>query len=463
MTNSSSVDRDDPPSKLLKKLESISQQEIDESDRSPAMTNGNGDLTPTTADEGIVAKLNSPLERQKMKKNPIVQSITIPSTGKTLDVTAELDLILKSLDLATPHPPDPKQTTHSESNFNSENPIDTEQAIQDRQLFEELNTTRAQLATVATELQSWQQATRSDIEEIDASVRQLKQVKFRTQQLNRDSTNQIAQIQKMLADVERVRTEIFTGLEQFGGYTQIQSLLTALETARQEAVVARDRLNTGQDDFYESLTAIQEQVSIQSNDAIAKLHEYQESIYSLTQTVSTDRLQIAGMSMDMSVKFTELHRVHSQISSMHAQMVEKSAAFQSQIVEIEHGFSELSTSVRQEKDQFYELTVETIDKADAMHSELVNIVREISNDREEIDNLKTEIASLKQTLDRNAEQELDYFDIQFYELMSNCNELTNARQEKIVNNKKLYLWLWTLSFAVGIIVVLLVRILTLAR
>jgi hypothetical protein len=450
MTNSPSVDRDDSPSIMLG-LEPRADREHDEIDRPPAMMISDLDLTASPSDEPMTHTVTTAADRQKSEQKRVVQSITIPSTGRKLDVIAEVDLLLHSLELAIPHPPDSEPKSDSES-------LEIDRAHYHHQFLQQLNTTREQLVSVCSEIQSWHQRDRVDLEEIDAQVSLLNQIKLRSEQLNQDSSHQIAKVQNMLATVKQVHTDIFTGLEKFGGVEQIQSMLSELQTTRDALVIAHDRLETGQDAFYESLQAIQAEVATQSSDATQKLREYQNSIQNLTQTISTDRLQIAGMSMDMSIKFTELHRLHSQTTNMHGQMMEKSQTFQTQITEIEREFTELAKSVRQDKDQFYELTVETIDKADAMRSQLANMTKEIIRDRDEIANLKAEIISIRQNLDREAEEQLDRIDLEFYELISNCNDL-NQRNERKDRNKKLLMWLWGLSFAVGIIIVLLIRVL----
>ncbi len=459
MTNSSSLDRDDSHSEILE-LESIPSNTSQSTVAPPQPSSSNlvtESTTPTLPSDG----------RQQMKVPPIVQSIKVGSTGETLDVTAELDLLLQTLAQANPHPPQivssidlaapgencqERERRQQESRSISETlaAIAASELNTDTLLHQELNNIYQQIATARSELQTLHQSNRSQVEAIDANADRVNRLKVRTQQLAYYTKNRVGKVQELISTIDAIRSEIVTGLAKFGGYREIRALLAELETSRQALVRAHDRLCTRQEDFYASLQVIEERVSSHSIDAVERLRQYQELIESLFQTISTDRLQIASMSVDLSLKYSQLQDLGTQITDLHAQITDKSHLIHRRLAAVELGFSELAESVRLEKNQFYELTAATIDRAQAMQSQFNNIAKEFSLDREAIAALQSELIEVRAQIARSSEQQLDYFDLQFYELLTDWNELSGDRLERGGERRQVLTWLWILSVAIGL-------------
>ncbi len=452
MTNSSSLDRDDSNSEILE-LEAIPAAPLQPSAISPQSSRRvTDDVTLPLADQS---------DRQRQVPT-IGRSAEIDSTGEIVNVTAELDLLIETLDRAHPHPPQlnkpvdendrdrerRQQESHSISETLAE--IAATELNTDTLLYRELTNIHQQIATARQELQTLHQRNQSQVEAIDAHADRIDRLKVRTQQLAYYTKNRVGKIQELITTVDAIRSEIVAGLEKFGGYREIRSLLTELETSRAALVLAHDRLSTGQETFYESLRAIEQRVTSHSNDAVDRLHRYQESIESLSETIAIDRGQMAEMSGELSLKYAQIQEQSDRINQMHAQVTEKSQVIHRRVAQIDRGFTELTESVRLEKDQFYELTAETIDRTTAIRSQFSNIDREFSLDREAIAALQSELATLRESVDRANERQLDYFDVQFYELLADWNEISGNRQERSSDRRKILTWLWILTVAIGL-------------
>ncbi len=453
MINSSALGRQDPNSEILE-LETISPRNPD---CVPAEHLRQRDLTRSSQPITEPIELNV-AEAPPSPSDTIATSITVSSTGEKLDIRAELDSLLNSLKIPTPYSPDPALErdliADTLAKIAAAEPI-----AHSQQLLAELNLARQQLAVAHTDLQSLHERNQDQIDTVDRSVLHIKQLKFRTQQLARHSQKQIQTVQLMLGSLDQIRQEVVTNLAKFGGYEEIHSMLGQLEDTRSALVIAHDRLKTGQEAFYESLRSIQEHVALQSQETEEKLGHYQESIQSLTEAIAADRQHIAIMGVEMTLKFTELKGLSTEITEMHGQIVEKSQALQSRIANIDRGFTELSQSVQVEKEQFYELTVETIDKADNMRSQFTDIARQIGLDREAIEQLKVEIETVRHSVDQGVEQQLNHFDLQYHELMSTWGELQVRQKTLNRHTAKFSTWLWILSFAVGVMFILLITVL----
>jgi predicted nucleic acid-binding Zn-ribbon protein len=453
-TNSRSIDR--PPQPLDR---TNLTQEID------LLTNSSNLPVDGRSGRTIAAIFDETSNRASGEATAIAKShlgnenlVTIESPEENLEIEAELDALLASLQLATPQAPQLARAGDANSLADILTHISTTEPVtHTQQLLQELNTARSQLKIAGTELQILHQRNQVQVDLVDANTLQVKQLKFRTQQLAQHSQKRVEAVRQMLGSITQIRTEIVTNLNKFGGYEEIVGMLVQLEAARYALVIAHDRVTTGQEAFYDSLQAIQVQVAARSHESEQKMQRYQELIQTLWQTISTDRLRVAGMSVELSTKIDDLNGLSTQITTMHGQIVDKSQTLQSKIEQIDRAFVELSTSVREEKDQFYALTVETIEKADTIGSQLVQLIQQINSDRVKLAEIEAAVAAMHQNASQVAERQLASFELHDRELISLASNFQIDRKQHLLTVRKLTTWLWILSVAVGMLSLLSFR------
>jgi hypothetical protein len=386
-------------------------------------------------------------------------SLTPVSSQDRSMVTAELDSMLTSLQLTTPHPPQANSKPESSSIVTIRSPNSTsEPVVSAHEWLQQIDEARQQLDIARTQLQTIEQRNQTQVERVDANTLEVKQIKFRIQQLAQYSKNQVEKAAEILAEIATIRTEIITGLDKFGGAGELQQMLSQLEPTRHALILAHDRVVTGQETFYESLQEIQARVTALSQESEAKLRQDRELIQSLSQTISTDRLQIAGMSVEMSTKLNELHGLSTQITTIHAQIIEKSQTFQSKIESIERGFAEISQSMQAEKQQFYALTAESIERTDLMRPQLTEISKKLEDDRAKIAKIESAISSIRTNAKQAEEQQLTNFELRDREMILLANNFQIDRNKQLVAIKRMSTWLWVLSGAVGVLFILVLRI-----
>ncbi len=436
MVNSSPFDREHPSSGILQ-WESI----------------GSIDNNPTRAEFSSPAIEPSTHPEEQLHGGEMVKSSLAPqwiSEGNIHAIANNLELL------------EPQITTTATENSIERNLAELAQLeplSRGESLLQELRTTYDRLIGTQAELQLLQERDRSQIDVLEQQVLEVKQIKFRIQQIARHSKKQLARVQEMLAALEQVRQEIVTGLERFGGYEQIQSMLAQLEDTRYALIIAHDRLKTGQEAFYESLAAIKEESAARSHESEQKLDKYHQSLTTIMQSLEDDRIQIAGMAVSMALQVTEISELKIKIEAMHGQMEEKSHTLHGKIQEITAGFAELSDSVQTEKEQFYQLTAETIDKAEVMRSQFAEIAKQITHDRSVMENLKTDIESVQKILDSESIQELNLFGQRSKEMMSTWIDIQNRQKTLALRYTRISMWLWILTFGVGLMLVVLLAIL----
>ena len=136
--------------------------------------------------------LNSNGDRDNMtgiNSNDNIRSI---DAAAQLDVNTELDLLLMSLQLATPHPPTPASISDSSSISNILTEISTAVPVTHiQESIQSLNASRQQLTIAQTQLEILARRNQTQVDRVDANVLEVKQIKFRIQQLAQHSKSQI--------------------------------------------------------------------------------------------------------------------------------------------------------------------------------------------------------------------------------------------------------------------------------
>ncbi len=437
------------------------------------MANSNGEVgSPDPCEcvadvksEFFVVEPNKSSQNEGLTKVASPQQLSVgnphnlAASGNLLDVGEELDALLSSLQVGTPQKSELATTDESGSISGILSAIVVSEPItHTQQLLQELNSASDRLLAAQTELQVLHQHNQLQVERIDASTLQIQQLKSRIQELVRQSKSQVAKAEQTLTSLAQIRTEIVTTLDRFGSYERLNSLLLQLNTARTALEIERAQATTEREAAYDSLQVIEARVAARAQVAEDKLQQYEESIGELSQAISSDRLRVVKMSVDLSTKVGDLHDLHSQIVTMHGQIVETSQTVRSQISQIDRRFSELSASISAEKEQFYALTVETIDKADLIRDRLAEAFAQINVDRQQLTELKADLQTLQNTVRKEAQQKLINFDLRDRELISLCNNLQTRHKDLSVTVKQLSTWLWVLSFTLVVLFALTIRI-----
>lgn len=173
-----------------------------------------------------------------------------------------------------------------------------------------------------------------------------------------------------------------------------------------------------------------------------------EEIYSVLEQLESNRHSLVSAA--------------AQITTMHDQMLDKSQAMQARMLEIDQGFVDLVASVQTEKEQFYELTVESIEKAESIAAQLANIIKQISHSRDSISTLKAEIKSIN-NIQQEIAQKLHNLDLQDRKIIALCNNIQIHYKDRAIVIGRIKIWLWILSVSVGIILGFVIRILTVLK
>lgn len=283
-------------------------------------------------------------------------------------------------------------------------------------------------------------------EKIQQSVDQAQQLQGQTEKLARYTKKQAQQVQEMLKSFEQIRQDIITALDRCGDWQQLTPMVQQMGRSELALTRANEQLQTYQANLYESLQQIQQQIENRSAAADSLLQQHQSELTNLLSAVQVDREQLAAMQTHVSEQLqlsTELR--HS--------LVEQSAVFQHNIIDINRNFADLAESVQHEKQQFYQLTAETIDKADAIRSKFAEIGKQVNKDWEAIQSLKFEMEDLRKAFNTEAKQQFQKLNQHYDEMVASWGDI-KKKQNHLDRRQHLH-QMWLVGITSGMVILFL--------
>ncbi len=267
---------------------------------------------------------------------PIAASAAAPH-DPPLDVTAELDLLLRDLDLLLPESSSPLAITARESSSIERDLVaiaNTDRASTAR-LHQELAELRRQIAIAQSKLDHLHQSTQSQ-------TKQVERIKIRTQRLATYIQERVDRVQPMLQTVEEIRRE-------FGGQREIQSMRSELEAARHALTSAQDRLAAAQ--LKDRVPLPKERFEPQTS-----LADLQRQLSQLANAIDLGKQQLATFTVNTSDRVAALQSQIDRLAPESSPEPNYVAALNSEIAALQQAIASQSERQMDFFDrQFYEL------------------------------------------------------------------------------------------------------------
>jgi chromosome segregation ATPase len=279
---------------------------------------------------------------------------------------------------------------------------------------------------------------------IEQNVERVQELRHRSEKLAKFSKLQVQQVQEILKSFEQVRQEIVVALDRFGGYEQIQPLLQQMNQAKNALQQAQRQLQNHQNELYRSLQQIQQQVENRSANAESFLLQHKADLNSLLSSVQVDRQQL--MAMQNSV--AEQLKLSSELNG---RLAEKSTLFQNSMTEVNKNFTSLSESVQHEKQQFYQLTADLINKTDTSRSQFADMTKQVEKNGEAMKSLQADVNKLNTAFEQEVKEEVGKLNSLYDEMIATWSD-TRRKQGSIDQRQRLFQnWLLSLTAAVIIL------------
>jgi chromosome segregation ATPase len=279
------------------------------------------------------------------------------------------------------------------------------------------------LAAVQGDLTAMQQSQQEKLELIERTTGQADKLQQRTEKLAKYSKLQAQQMQEMLQSFEVIRQEIVTALDKFGHYNQLEPMLQKILAADLSLRQANEKLQLHQSGLYASLQGVQQQVEARSSVAEQNLQQSHTEFTKLLETIRSDRERTIALQAMVSQHFQEAQQLHSSLQGLQESLNGKSS-------QLATDFTELTESVQHEKQQFYQLTAEMINKTDAMRSQFAEITNQVDKDWKSIQSLQFKVDDLVNTLDNESKQQNFQLNQRYDELVGSWSDL-KQRQARI--------------------------------
>jgi chromosome segregation ATPase len=300
-----------------------------------------------------------------------------------------------------------------------------------------------------TELNDIQSRNQAQFQAIERGVNQSQQLQQRTEQLAKYSKLQVRQMQEMLQSFDGIRQNIVNSLDNFGHYEQLEPMLQKILVADLSLRQANEKLQTHQSGLYESLQTIQKQVENRSNAAEQNLLQSQVEFEQLLETIRADRERTIALQTLVTQNSQEAQQLHTSLLSLQKELSENSE-------QLQHNFSELTESVQHEKQQFYQLTADTINKTDAMRSQFAEVAKQVSKDGEAIQSLQFKFEDLRESFDNEGKQQVSQLHQRYEELVSTWSDVKKKQVSIEKFQQRQQTWLKFLSGGLGLTVLLLI-------
>lgn len=310
------------------------------------------------------------------------------------------------------------------------------------------------LTAAKNELTDIQRSHQVQVQAIERGVNQSQQLQQRTEQLAKYSKLQVRQMQEMLQSFDDIRQTIVQSLDNFGHYEQLEPMLQKILAADLSLCQANENLQAYQSGLYESLQAIQKQVEKRSNTAEQNLLQGQVEFEQLLETVRADRERTIALQTLVTQNSQEAQQLHTSLLGLQKGLSENSD-------QLQQNFMELAESVQHEKQQFYQLTADTINKTDAMRSQFAEMAKQVSKDWEAIQTLQFKFEDLRANVDGEGKQQVSQLHQRYEELVSTWSDVKKKQVNIEKFQQRQQTWIKILSG--GLVITILLLIGTLVR
>jgi chromosome segregation ATPase len=392
-----------------------------------------------------------PEQRKVGEASPTEDRQAVSSQPTPSDENWDVDRELKSLFelMGTPSQPLERSATKAKA---TDLAIPTELKTESQRLLESIAETKQQLATI-------QQSSQAKLSAIEQGFGQAEQLQHRTEQLAKYSKLQVRQLQEMLDSFEQVRQEIVAALDKFGSYDQLAPLAQRIQGAEQSLNQANERLHIQHTDLFQSLQGIQQQVEQQGHSFEQSFQQKQADLKKLLLAIREDRERVIAMEQSIESRMAESDRLHQALLALQVGLEERSMVVKNNLTDMNSNFDSLSESVQHEKQQFYQLTAEMINKADAMRSQFAEQAKQVSKYWEAIQSLQFKVEDLDDRVDSQTQGQVQQLNQRYEEMVSTWGDLKKKQQGLDRYHRTQQSWLKFLTAGLGVSMLMLVVLL----
>jgi DNA repair exonuclease SbcCD ATPase subunit len=327
-----------------------------------------------------------------------------------------------------------------------------------QELLPELVRAKEQLSTAIAELRQVSTFNEEKANQVEYNFQQVSKLKLRTEQLAKYSKIQLKKIEDIIGGFETIRNDILRGIEQFGGYDNLKPILKEIGEANNSLVLAQQTLEKNQGTFYTSLKEIENNVIHHNQETENKLLKTYQDISGALVQLEANKQKINQLTGDITNHLNAVQKMRDDIIQLHGGIENKTVDLQQKIISITSGFNELSQTVKHEKQQFYQLTSETINKADAMRSQFAEIARQINQDRNIVQDMKKEIHDLRIAFDQEAIKQYERLNKSYEEIVESWGDVKLKQKTIESNQRAMQKWLKMITIIGAVAIVILFAI-----
>jgi hypothetical protein len=255
-----------------------------------------------------------------------------------------------------------------------------------------------------------------------------------TEQLTLHSKRQLDRAKELTTSFEELRRQISAGLELSNSYGQLKSLIDRTKTTKSDIEAAHTTLISERQKF---------EVSLQQIEASPEFRGFDRSI-------STDKLEMSELERQISLKTKDIerHLKNAETVMRERKLRQGSTSERNRLVQLERAFVHLEKTTKEDREQFFELTADSIEKSAQLESQLKLLAHRLARNEKAIAELETSIEVVRQIVDNETivsdsfSTSLDYKD-----LLADLEDLRASKRKIAHKLGRINMWLWILSFS----------------
>jgi chromosome segregation ATPase len=283
--------------------------------------------------------------------------------------------------------------------------------------------------------------------EVAQNLEEIKQLKNRTKQLAVQSKDQIKTIQDIVGSFDTLRQEVLRGLQEFKNIEELKQVVSQIDVARQSLDEAKAKIDGEGTGLYQSIVGLKNEAQERHDRTQEKLDLSMIELESVMAEFAVEKQKLNDSASSVKEAVGAGEKLADRLKTVQQEVNERADLMKADIARVSKEYEELTNNFGKDKEQFYQLTADAINKADAIRSQFAEINKKMTGDRDMLQLLKADVEDIKQSFERDTLQQVEQLSQHYKEAMESWGDIKfNQRQ---IQSTQAGIKNWAIGLTVG--------------
>jgi chromosome segregation ATPase len=283
--------------------------------------------------------------------------------------------------------------------------------------------------------------------EVAQNLEEIKQLKNRTKQLAIQSKDQIKTIQDIVVSFDTLRQEVLRGLQEFKNIDELKQVVSQIDAARQSLDEAKAKIDGEGTGLYQSIVGLKNEAQEHHDRTQEKLELSMAELESVMAEFAVEKQKLNDSASSVKEAVSAGEKLADRLKAVQQEVNERADQMKADIARVNKEYEELTNNFGKDKEQFYQLTADAINKADAIRSQFAEINKKMTGDRDTLQLLKADVEDIKQSFERDTLQQVEQLSQHYKEAMESWGDVKfNQRQ---IQNAQAGMKNWAIGLTIG--------------